>query len=200
MAAHVAHGRPPVDEGRAAVPADALDDRPRDETDAERLASHLVESWVESSRRGGDRNGDGRGGRDAPGAPGDGAEPLEGGAAGLHAPGPGRDGALDTSDRRYVRWFLEQRRRILERLRFPRERALALDQGVSVWLVHVRRDGSFAGNPRLRRSSGFTDFDMAARDAIVAASPFHPLPPDLAPQRDVLAIVIPVQFSNPMVR
>lgn len=82
---------------------------------------------------------------------------------------------------------------------FPRARALAMDQGTSVFRVTLRRDGSMVGSPRLIRSSGFTDLDDAARMAIETGS-FAPLPSEIAPGSASVTISLPLEWSNPMVR
>ncbi len=84
-------------------------------------------------------------------------------------------------------------------MRFPRARALALDQGTTLLKLWVRRDGSLAAPPRLLRSSGFHDLDQEALAAVRRVVPFSPLPDDLAPGRDRIAILLSVEFSNPMV-
>src|SRR5690606_20917864 len=199
-AAHVAHARPPVDRGPAATQSDAIDPRIRDEDDAELLARSMMQGWVESTTRSGPRAGEGSGGVGGGGTAGSGGGTREGGRAASYGPGDGRFDALDTSDARYRRWFLASRRRVHDALRFPRERALAMDQGVSIYSVVVRRDGTLASPPHLVRSSGFDDMDRAALAAIREATPFAPLPDDLAPERDELRIRLPIEFSNPMVR
>jgi TonB family protein len=125
---------------------------------------------------------------------------LAGGLASPYGPGNGHYSALDTRDGRYRRWFLDQRRRIYDALRFPQERALAMDQGISIYSIEVRRDGTLVTAPRLVRSSGFADMDRAALAAIQAAVPFSPLPSDLAPELERLRISLPIEFSNPMMR
>ncbi|HJL14654.1 MAG TPA: TonB family protein, partial [Sandaracinaceae bacterium LLY-WYZ-13_1] len=124
----------------------------------------------------------------------------EGGRATSHGPGDGRYAALDTSDRRYRLWFVRNRRRIHDALEFPRERALRMDQGTSIYRVVVRRDGTLAGTPHLVRSSGFDDMDRAALSAIRHATPFSPLPEDLAPELERIRLLLPIELSNPMVR
>jgi TonB family protein len=199
-AADVAHGRPPVDEGPAATLAREQDPRIRDDVDAELLTQMMRRSWTDATDRSGRRVGVGRGGVGGGGAPGSGGGRREGGRAAIHGPGDGRYAALDTSDRRYRMWFLRNRRRVYDALRFPRERALRMDQGTSIYRVVVRRDGSLAGAPHLVRSSGFEDIDRAALAAIRAATPFSPLPDDLAPERERIRLLLPIELSNPMVR
>lgn len=197
-AARVATGRPAVDPGTASTTAETRD-RTRDDTDAELLASRLLESFVESSRRAGAREGEGVGGRDTPGAPGSGGGREAGGHARALGTGDGGFEALDTSDARYRRWLLDEQRRLDRAMVFPRARALAMDQGTSVFRVTLRRDGSMVGSPRLIRSSGFSDLDAAARVAIESGS-FAPLPEEIAPGSERVTITLPLEWSNPMVR
>ena len=199
-AARVARGRPRVDRGPAATPATAQDSRIRDDEDTENLASEMMQSWVQSTAHTGPRRGAGVGGLGGGGTPGVGGGRQEGGRAASYGPGDGRYAALDTSDARYRRWFLASSRRVQDALRFPRARALAMDQGTTVFRIVVRRDGTLRGAPRLVRSSGFEDLDRAALAAIRSATPFAPLPDDLAPQLAQLSLSLPVEFSNPMVR
>jgi TonB family protein len=89
---------------------------------------------------------------------------------------------------------------VQKELVFPRERALAMDQGMSLYRVVLDRDGALTGKPRLVRSSGFSDFDAAAQIAIERALPFAPLPKELAPALTEIALLIPINFANPMIR
>lgn len=197
--ARVAHGRPPVDQGPAATPGESYDPRIRDDSDAELLAARMEQSWVEATRREGRRGGTGAGGVGGDGAPGSGGGTREGGRASAFGPGSGDHAALDTSDRRYVQWLIQQTRRVFEELDFPRERQIAMDQGTTVCRVSVRRDGSFAREPSMVRSSGFGDLDHAALAAIRQAAPFAPIPDGLAPRAEVLHVTMPIRFHNPMV-
>lgn len=196
-AADVAHGRPALDPGPAATLAETQG-RVRDDARSELLAASLVQSWVDSSQRRGARAGDGRGGVGGGGAPGSGGGVDEGGRASAYGPGRGGLAALDTSDARYRRWYLDQQRRIEERLVFPRERAVALDMGLAVYRLSVRRDGGLVRTRRVR-SSGFGDLDAAAEHAIAAAAPFDALPPELAREDGVFDLDMTVRFANPLV-
>ncbi len=197
--ARVATGRPAVDEGPAATIAYNSDERVRDDTDAEQLAGSMVQSWVDATSRTSRTEGPGRGGIQRDGPPGSGGGMREGGRAAPWGPGDGDFAALDTNDARYRRWVLDTRRRIMNALTFPRERALAMDQGTTIYMLTVRRDGRLEGT-RLVRSSGFTDLDQAALAAIRQATPFSPVPADLAPTLARIPIRLPVEFSNPMVQ
>lgn len=198
--AAVAFGRPTVDEGQAATSSESRDARVRDDANAELLAAEMRQSVVEASARRGELTGHGRGGIDAEGAPGTGQGSREGGRAHALGPGTGSWDALDTSDGRYRRWFVQLRRRIEDALVFPRERAIAMDQGTSVYVVVVRRDGTLARAPQLIRSSGFRDLDGAALAAIRRNVPFSPIPDDLVPGRSTIEVRLPIEFSNPMIR
>lgn len=198
-AARVATGRPSVDLGTASTTADERG-RTRDDTDSELLAAHGLESLAETTRRAGTEAGDGAGGlADPRGAPGtSGASGERGGRALALGPGDGEFDALDTSDARYRRWMLDQRRRIEDVLDFPRARMLSMDQGTAVLRVVVRRDGSIVGTPRVVRTSGFSDLDAAALAALTDVLPFSPWPDDLWPERERATISVPIAFSNPM--
>ena len=198
-AARVTHARPNVDRGTAATPAEQVQARIRDDADAELLAAKLQRSFVDTSVQRAAQVGAGSGGATldprALGERGSGT----GARATPYTPGRGTSGALDTSDARYLRWFTQQRARVQDKLVFPRARAIAKDQGTSLYSVTLGRDGALSGEPKLVRSSGFADFDKAAQIAIERALPFAPLPAELAPNLPRIALLIPVAFSNPMI-
>ncbi len=196
--ARVATGRPSVDLGPAATVAER-EGAVRDDTDAELLAAQLFESRADASRRAGEREGAGRGGVPGPAGEGSGDGHGVGGSAAPYGPGSGAFAALDTSDARYRTWLLAQRRRIEERLVFPRSRQLARDQGTSVVRVVIRRDGSTVRAPRVIRSSGFDDLDSAALVAVRDSLPFTPVPADLAVGQREISVTLPIEFANPMV-
>lgn len=201
LAARVAHARPNIDRGPAATPAEALDSKVRDDVDAELLAASLQRSIVDSSTQRAAEHGAGTGGVAALAPTGLSSQGSGAGSRALpYLPGPGNGSALDTSDARYVRWFTDQRKRVQDELVFPRLRALAKDQGVSIYRIVVRRDGKLSGSPHLVRSSGYADFDEAAVAAIQRAVPFSPLPERLVPESPAVTVLIPVAFSNPMVQ
>ncbi len=197
--ARVAFARPNVDRASAATLAEEQDARIRDDVDAELLAARLQRSIVDASVLSGERLAPGHGGH-AGNDHGAGRTTRGEGASALpYAPGAGTDGALDTRDGRYVRWFVEQKARVQAGVVFPFARAIAKDQGTSVYRVVVTRAGTLAGPMHLVRSSGYADFDAAAGAAIRHAAPFAPLPNDLVQGSEELAILIPIAFANPMV-
>jgi TonB family protein len=192
--------RPAVDEGLVAVMASVFAPRPNDRDDAELLAAQLARSMVDATRTRALREEAGAGARASEGAGLDSAGPGEGSHATSLKPGPGQLGVLDVRDARYLRWFGDQRARVAERLRFPQRRALTMDQGESLVAVSVERSGAFASAPRLFRTSGFADFDAAALRAVAETGQFAPLPPEILPGAEVLSLLVPVRFFNPMVR
>jgi TonB family protein len=199
LAAKVQYARPNVDQGPAATPAEANDAKVRDNHDAELLAALLQRSIVDASAQRARQRAAGSGGAEqGVGLSHD--SDGRGARARPYLPGPGNASALDTADKRYVRWFVEQKQRVQNELIFPLPRALAKDQGISIYRVVVRRDGGLATAPHLVRSSGFSDFDEAAIVAIRRALPFSPLPEQLLPGEADLSLLIPVAFSNPMVQ
>jgi TonB family protein len=195
--ARVALGRPAVDLGSAATLAEERG-RTRDDVDAELHAGRTAESFVESSRRAGERVADGAGGRAAPGPVGSGGGSREGGRARALGTGDGGFESLE-SDPRYRRWVLAANRRVSDAMVWPRARLVAMDQGTSVFRVRFRRDGTLAARPQLIRSSGFEDLDRAAAEAIAAAR-FDPVPPELAAGDDELTVTLTSEWWNPMVR
>ncbi len=199
VAAKVTHGRPPVDRGPAATPSRTAG-RVQDNQNSERLASKPSQSWIDTTQTQSPAPGPAHAGPGRDGVPGPGATERAGGLASPIAPGPGRHGALDTRDERYVKWYLDQRRRVTRGLRFPKIRQLRMDQGTAVYRIRVRRDGRLSGRPSLVRSSGFSDLDAAARSAIVRAAPFSPVPQGLAPGAPTIAVSMSVAFENPMIQ
>ena len=199
-AAPVAFGRPPVDRGPAATMTEPETGRVQDNADAELLAAQMVQSMVEATQRRGAEVGAGAGGIGGGGAPGSGGGRGSGGRASAYGPGGGRYASLDTGDHRYQRWFLRLSRCVAGALRFPRQRQIAMDQGTSVYRFGIGRDGFLVADPRLLRSSGFSDLDQAALAAIHSgAHGCSRVPGDLAPNLEVIPVTLPVEFANPMV-
>jgi len=83
--------------------------------------------------------------------------------------------------------------------RFPRDLALALQQGEVVLAVRVRHDGRVEGIT-VRRSSGFEQFDTNAIRAVRDASPLPPPPPEVLFRsgRNYLVLDLPMRYRNPM--
>lgn len=76
---------------------------------------------------------------------------------------------------------------------------VAMDQGLAVYRLVVNRRGELTARPRRMRSSGFSDMDAAAVEAIVQSAPFDAIPAQIAPGAATLSIDMTVEFANPMV-
>jgi TonB family protein len=82
---------------------------------------------------------------------------------------------------------------------FPRDLAIALQQGEVVLAVRVRHDGSVE-DVSVRCSSGFEQFDALAIGAVQDAGPFPPPPPEVLFRqgRNHLVLELPMRYRNPM--
>ncbi len=114
---------------------------------------------------------------------------------------PGPAGAGDnqrTEERRYDRYKQQIHSRVDRARDFPRALALRLEQGETLLRFIVLPDGSLGDGIQVIKSSGFTEFDQAAVDAVRKASPFGPMPdPGRATS---LPVNLLVKFPNPVVR
>jgi protein TonB len=95
--------------------------------------------------------------------------------------------------RRYQRFELEIRQRVNQVLEFPKPLALRMEQGVTIVYFVVGVDGKVADGPRVVKSSGFNEFDLAAVQAVRRAAPFPPMP-------FMLPMSMSVIFDNPVIR
>jgi protein TonB len=140
------------------------------------------------------QSADGRGPGTLAGAvarPASGTAPSELGA-------PNRDAAeADANERararRYQRFELEIRQRVNRVLEFPKPLALRMEQGVTIVYFVVGADGRVADGPRVVKSSGFNEFDIAAVQAVRRAAPFPPMP-------FMIPMSMSVIFDNPVIR
>jgi len=138
------------------------------------------------------RDGRGPGGRaGAVARPASGTAPSELGA-------PNRDAAADEANeraraRRYDRSKLEIQQRVNRALEWPKPLALRLEQGETIIYFVVGVDGRVADGPRVVKSSGFKEFDVAALQAVRRAAPFPPMP-------FVVPLSMTVTFDNPVIR
>ncbi len=141
----------------------------------------------------------GRGPSDAPGAvarPSAGTAPSE-----LGAPAPQEASlVLDerTQDRRYQRYYQEISQRVARVREFPKSLALRLEQGETIVRFVVGVDGRLREGPRVVKSSGFSEFDSAAVQAVKRAAPFPPMP-DPSTARPVPVSLRQI-FDNPVIR
>lgn len=148
------------------------------------------------------------------GAPSRGTKDDELGAAGKRGQSSGRgngrgsaaqvsigagDDLATTEASRSIPYFNSMYRRIDKELRFPKNLALALEQGETVLKFQLDPKGRVLAL-EIHKSSGFKEFDAEARRAFLAASPFGPVPPALLRQRDALTVIAPYYFRNPLIR
>ena len=125
-----------------------------------------------------------------------GAAPAAPGARGVAA--PGADEEARTRERAYNRYLREIGARINDALIWPRALAIRLEQGETVVRFVVLPDGTLGDGVRIVKSSGFTEFDQAALEAVRKASPFSPTRP--SGRAGPVPITMPVTFSNPVIR
>lgn len=193
--------RPLVDRGARATEADRRGPT-RDDVDSRAASSARDPMPLELSRPSAGGRAQGGGAR----GPADRRGPLASGAArgaGEAATrsdrprGPGRIALRATRQDPYFRRMYE---RLDREVVFPRDLALALEQGeVIVTFRLTVRDGSVDGL-RVVKSSGFDGFDRELTRALSAAAPFGPVPAALGAGRDHLVVTAPYWFRNPIVR
>jgi TonB family protein len=104
--------------------------------------------------------------------------------------------ALATFQRAYDLYLLRVKQKVDPLWEFPRELALALEQGDVLVGFTIRKDGTVR-DVRVLKASGFPKFDKNVLAAIKKASPFEPLPPTLGSELHVTA---PFEGSNPAIR
>ncbi len=96
-------------------------------------------------------------------------------------------------------YFNKMYRRIDRELRFPKKLALALEQGELVLAFQLDKKGRVR-SLKIRKGSGFTEFDEEAIRAFQKAAPFGAVPASLLGSRDRLPVVAPYYFRNPLIR
>ncbi len=191
-----AFARPLVDRGDPSVPSDQAGS-PQDTVDSRQEVAAKLQSPIDSSTAGG-RPGEGPGG--AKGAGPTGAGGLQGPGSRSHPMGygPGAYGASGVDPR-----VTEYRRRVVAKLwpywehAFPHWAIAELRQGTVFVSVEIVADGRVR-NVRVTRPSGIDEFDRNCVAAVLRASPFEPIPPNLG----VRSIRWELSFdaSNPAVR
>jgi TonB family protein len=103
---------------------------------------------------------------------------------------------LSTGDQRYSTYFRKIYQKVNPLWLFPKRLQIQMEQGDVLVQFTILSNGQVA-NAKIRKSSGFPEFDRNVLVAIRKAAPFGPIPTGLGKQLKVLA---PFEFSNPMVQ
>ncbi|HEU5059401.1 MAG TPA: TonB family protein [Kofleriaceae bacterium] len=111
--------------------------------------------------------------------------------------GGGRESLRAARTDPYFRRFYEKLDREIV---FPRELALALEQGEVVVTFSLSVHDGAVGQLTVVKSSGFAAFDNELRRALVAVGPLGPVPRALRGRSDRLRVTAPYAFKSPLVR
>lgn len=121
------------------------------------------------------------------------------GTAALRAAVAAGVGVNATVAHRHDPYFRAMYRKVDERVEYPRELALSLDQGEVIVVFTLLADGSVA-EMQIEKSSGFAAFDYEVTEAIRVAAPFGPVPASLLGEGDRVRVRAPYAFRNPWIR
>jgi TonB family protein len=105
----------------------------------------------------------------------------------------GADVSVSAQGRERYLYEREIRRRAADVLRFPRNLALALEQGETIVRFVVGADGRIYGGVAVVKSAGFREFDQEAVRAVRVAAPYPRM-------RGALTVMMRFPFANPLVR
>jgi TonB family protein len=111
--------------------------------------------------------------------------------------GRGRESLRAARTDPYFRRFFE---RLDREIRFPRELALALEQGEVVVTFNLSVADGVIGQLQVVKSSGFAEFDTELRRALAAVGPLGPVPRALRGRSDRLVVTAPYAFKSPLIR
>lgn len=112
---------------------------------------------------------------------------------------PRAPGRPSTTARAPDPWVRDVIARVSDRVTYPPELAVSLEQGLVVVIFRVDRSGKL-GDVRLARSSGFRAFDDEVLAAVRRAAPFRPVPAALLAGRGGIEVRAPFEFENPIIR
>ena len=112
---------------------------------------------------------------------------------------PRAPGRPSTTARTPDPWVRDVIARVSDRVTYPPELAVRLEQGLVVVIFRVDRSGKL-GDVRLARSSGFRAFDDEVLAAVRRAAPFRPVPAALLAGRGAIEVRAPFEFENPVIR
>jgi len=190
--------RPLVDRGASAIETERLG--PARDADSAAAASSERDPMpleLTAPSAGGDESGV-RGARTrggtAPGSPASGS-----GTAATRADLEVGSGRPALRAERQDPYFRRMYQRIDSVIRFPRDLALALEQGEVVVTFTLSASGAVS-DVRVVKSSGFLEFDDELTRALRVAAPFGPVPTALRGRADRVGVAAPYKFRNPLIR
>ena len=111
--------------------------------------------------------------------------------------GGGRESLRAARTDPYFRRFYE---RLDREIVFPRQLALALEQGEVVVTFSLSVEDGAIGHLQVVKSSGFAEFDQELRRALAAVGPLGPVPRALRGRTDRLVVTAPYAFRSPLIR
>lgn len=147
-------------------------------------------------RSGGDHDGEGVAGRDAPGMVADGWGRR--GTAAARADASDGSGNASTFATRQDPYFVELFRRLDRTIEYPRDLAIQLVSGRVVAILTLRADGSMA-SISVHAGSGHAAFDDQLTGALRRIGKLPPVPRALLEGRTELRVMIPYTFRSPMI-
>jgi TonB family protein len=113
------------------------------------------------------------------------------------AVGPGRETMRAARTDPYFRRLYE---RLDREIVFPRELALALEQGEVVVTFSLSVSDGAIGHLQVVKSSGFSEFDQELKRALAAIGPLGPVPRALRSRSPRLVVIAPYAFRSPLIR
>jgi TonB family protein len=108
-------------------------------------------------------------------------------------------GRLAVRADRQIEYFRRMYERIDALVIYPRELALALEQGLVIITFTLHRDGHIS-DVTVAKSSGFKEFDGEVRRALLSAAPFGAVPESIRGADQRITVKAPYTFSNPVIR
>lgn len=192
--ANVAKNIPMVDRSTPSVFANRSG-KPADDEDSEQEVMARIQSISHMSTAGG-AAGAGKGGSRGASAPGSGGTA---GAGSTSSPmGSGGTGAPDPADPARIGYLRAMAAKIqpLWVDAFPKDAALAGEQGTAVVTVVIDRSGVVT-SARVSRGTEVPEFDENVRQAVIRGGPYGPLPELLQP---TLTVNLTFTAKNPAVR
>lgn len=121
------------------------------------------------------------------------------GSAATRAPTKRGKGGVAVRAGRQNAYFRRMYERVDRVVKYPRDLALALEQGTVVVRFTLRASGEIA-DISVSKSSGFKEFDRAFTRALRRAAPFGAVPASVLGSARKITVNAPYTFSNPLIR